>query len=212
MEEHTQIAAVTGQRLTVSGPIRGTGPLVIGVRPLSFSGGSLVFDGTVELTNTANSYTGTTMVVGSTLRIPSEAVLGAAGSPLILTPGDSNRGAGLQTSAGLTLTRRVQLGSAYLSPQGGTATIDTNGFDSTIAGVISGYTPAFSLTKTGAGTLTLTALNNGYGGGTIISGGAVAVAADANLGAGGSPVQFSGGGLKALADLTTADRQRHRHD
>ncbi len=177
-----QVSAVAGQRLTLTGPITGSGPLAIGGSISSLAGA-------VELTNTASSYTGATIIQSGTLRIPSDAVLGAAGGSLILSGGT------LQPTAGLTFTRPIQLGSGA---------IDTNGFDSTVTSVITGG----ALTKAGTGTLTLAAANT-YTGGTIVSGGALAITSDANLGAtgsSGSGVQLSGGTLRTLSGLTSDRR------
>jgi autotransporter-associated beta strand protein/T5SS/PEP-CTERM-associated repeat protein len=66
-------------------------------------------------------------------------------------------------------------------------------------GVISG-SGAFA--QIGPGTTILTAVNT-YGGGTAINGGALAVAADANLGAASGGVAFGGGTLRYLSGFTT---------
>jgi autotransporter-associated beta strand protein/YVTN family beta-propeller protein len=78
-----------------------------------------------------------------------------------------------------------------LLAQGGT--IDTNGSNAILSGNI--INPG-SLTKIGAGTLTLTGANS-YSGGTNLNGGILAVNSDVNLGAG--PLSFDGGTLQALA-------------
>jgi autotransporter-associated beta strand protein/T5SS/PEP-CTERM-associated repeat protein len=66
-------------------------------------------------------------------------------------------------------------------------------------GVISG-SGAFA--QIGPGTTILTAVNT-YGGGTAINGGALAVAADANLGAASGGLAFGGGTLRYLSGFTT---------
>jgi autotransporter-associated beta strand protein/T5SS/PEP-CTERM-associated repeat protein len=66
-------------------------------------------------------------------------------------------------------------------------------------GVISG-TGAFA--QIGPGTTILTAANT-YSGGTAINGGALAVAADANLGAASGGLAFGGGTLRFLSGFTT---------
>ncbi|NKC22631.1 hypothetical protein HED50_12665 [Ochrobactrum oryzae] len=55
--------------------------------------------------------------------------------------------------------------------------MDTNNFDATASGVLSG---GGKLTKTGAGVLTLTGTNT-YSGGTAITAGTLSVGADNNL-------------------------------
>ena len=64
---------------------------------------------------------------------------------------------------------------------GGTgSTLDTNGFDATLSGVLSG---SGALTKTGAGTLVLSGVNT-YGGGTTVTGGVVSINNASALGSG----------------------------
>jgi autotransporter-associated beta strand protein len=87
----------------------------------------------------------------------------------------------------------------------GGGTIDTNGFNTTIAGVIDGTGTADALTKAGAGTLTLSGINF-YQGGTIIAGGTLAVAGDAALGASSGGVTFDGGTLRCLNIAFTTPR------
>jgi autotransporter-associated beta strand protein len=115
--------------------------------------------GTLKLT-TANTYSGGTTVNAGVLSIVSSS-LGAqpAGPGINVT---INNGSTLRFDVnGLTLStnRYVQLGP-------GGAVVDTQNFNDAIAGVVSGT----SLTKIGAGTLTLTNTNT-YTGGTIVQAG-----------------------------------------
>jgi YVTN family beta-propeller protein/autotransporter-associated beta strand protein len=142
----------------------------------------------VSVINTATNTVTTTIPVGSTpLSFGSfigPNILVAAGGPLLiandaaLTPlgfgsfVDFNGGT-LQTSGSLTTSRTISLLAL-----GGT--IDSNGFDSLFSGHIIN---AGSLTKIGAGTLTLSGQNS-YTGGTNILGGAIRVSSDTNLGTG----------------------------
>jgi autotransporter-associated beta strand protein/YVTN family beta-propeller protein len=82
-------------------------------------------------------------------------------------------GGTLRTTGNLITSRTISL----LAPGG---TIDTNGFDSVMSGDIIN---SGSLTKIGAGTLTLLS-NNSYSGGTNILGGVLSVSSDTNLGTG----------------------------
>jgi fibronectin-binding autotransporter adhesin len=131
---------------TYGGVLGGTGLLV------KRGAGALTLSG-------ASTYTGGTRIDAGTLRLSTDENLGAAGGTLTFNGGT----AALQYLSGFTSTRPLTLNAA-----GGR--IDTNGNDSTLAGVISG--PG-RLTRLGAGTLTLSG-NNTYSGGTTVSAGALA--------------------------------------
>lgn len=120
--------------------------------------GTLTKDGsgTVTLSGT-NTYSGGTTINGGTVQISSDANLGNMAGELAFNGGT------LRTSAALTTNRATTLN--------GGGTVDTNGFNVTMSGVIGG---AGTLTKTGAGALTLTG-NNGYSGATTISSGTLQV-------------------------------------
>jgi YVTN family beta-propeller protein/autotransporter-associated beta strand protein len=131
-----------------------TAPITVGTSPLSLG-----------------SFIGPNIIVapGGPLVIANDAALTPLGFGTFV---DFNGGT-LQTSGSLITSRTISLLTL-----GGT--IDTNGFNSTLAGRIIN---SGALTKIGTGTLTLSG-NNSYSGGTNILGGVVSVTSDANLGTG----------------------------
>jgi autotransporter-associated beta strand protein len=120
-------------------------------------------NGTLYLTNTANTLPGRTFVIGGDLNIAADASLGTA--PTYVIPDSLNLNGGtLQFAAAsafnLTTNRGITLGAS-----GGT--IDTNGVSTLYAGVMTG-TGGF--TKTGAGSLYLTGYNSFTGKVTVNQG------------------------------------------
>ncbi len=150
--------------------------------------GSLTVTGTSNLSlQNNNTYEGGTILNGGTVMVTSDANLGEASGGLTFGGGT------LQTGAAFTSARSITL-----MPDGGTW--DTNGFNSTLSGVISG---SGTFSKDGDGILTLTGINT-YSGGTLLNGGILKVSQDANLGAATGPVSFSGGTLQAAGALTSS--------
>lgn len=143
--------------------------------------------GVMTLTG-ANTYRGgTTVDYGSTLAIASDTALGDAAGALTL------RGGTLRTDAALgTVSRDLVLSDS-------TGYLDTNGFDSTFSGKITGNT---GLTKDGAGVLTLTNPNSDYNGWLTIRGGTVRVGADNALPTTGYTYVDREGTLDVAHDLT----------
>lgn len=122
------------------GAIRGAGVLY------SYGSGALTLAGSYE-------HSGGT-AIGNTLRVDSDARLGAAGAGLLIAGGT------LQALADLELRRHIALGA-----EGGT--IDSNGFDVSLSGRIDG--PG-GLTKAGNGRLTLLG-DYDYAGHTVVAAG-----------------------------------------
>ena len=137
--------------LTLNGAISGAGGLV------------KAGDGMLVLTNTGNSYSGTTTINGGTLSIADQAALGASSSSMIINPTGI-----FQATGSFTTSRAVTLGGTGGSASGGTFDV-ASGVSETRTGIISG---SGSLTKIGSGTLTLNAINT-YTGETYINGGTV---------------------------------------
>ncbi|MBN9536276.1 MAG: autotransporter-associated beta strand repeat-containing protein, partial [Alphaproteobacteria bacterium] len=162
---------------TIAGAIHGSGTLAIE------GAGILTLAGT-------NTFIGAVSVTGSTLAITADASLGDASNGLSLDAATLRFGSSF-TLAG---TRAITLGAG--------STIDTNGFDATIASTISGSN---GLTKNGAGKLSLTGTNT-YSGDTVISGGGtLAIASDAALGNVTNGVTFDNGTLQFLASFDLAN-------
>lgn len=116
--------------------------------------------GTFHPTNAGNSYSGGIVVKGgSTVVVDDDGVLGAVTGGITL--GDAASSGTLRLGAGFNIS-----GSRPISVGAGGATIDTNGFSTTISQGISG---GGSLTKEGVGTLTLTGTNTYSGGTTIVA-------------------------------------------
>ncbi|MEJ8850863.1 autotransporter-associated beta strand repeat-containing protein [Variovorax rhizosphaerae] len=164
---------------TINAPIAdgASGP----ARLISSDAGLLVLGG-------INTYSGGTAINGGSVQIGADSNLGAASGGLSLNKGT------LITSATLGSARSVDLGSdgGTFSPMSGTTL--------SLTGPISG---SGMLTQGGSGTLVLAGANS-YAGGTLLGNGVLAVASDTNLGAPGGPLEFSGGTLRADADLGIA--------
>ena len=138
-------------------------PIVDGSSPAAIIKTDL---GTLILSG-ANAYTGGTTINAGTLNVRADNNLGGASGGLTFGGGTLQFGSAFN----LTGTRAITLNA-------GGGTINTNGFSTTISQAITG---AGGLSKTGAGTLTLTGTNT-YAGGTTITAGTL------QLGNGGSLV------------------------
>ena len=148
-------AASAGMTATVNAVLTGTAGLI------KEDLGTLVLNGT-------DSYTGGTFVLGGTLQISRDANLGAAPTLLTLANGST-----LRTTADFSTGRLILLtGSSGGAPGG---TIETaSGSQFTVNSQILQGTQAATLTKTGDGTLVLNG-GNTYSGGTTISAGTLQV-------------------------------------
>lgn len=172
------ITTVSSSTLTVSAIISGT----LGLTKANLGGSS----GVLVLTG-ANTYSGTTNISGGNsgfIQINSNAALGAS-SVLI-----SSQNGGLRYGAAFNDLRDITFGS-------GGGRLDTNGFDVTISSALSGsIAPGSTLTKQGAGTLTLAGNNSIIGGGGVaVTQGALKIDSDARLGSGTGGLTLNGGTL-----------------
>ncbi|HTQ39316.1 MAG TPA: autotransporter-associated beta strand repeat-containing protein [Pirellulales bacterium] len=156
---------------------------------LNISGGTVqaynIILGDTVYSPSATNYTGTINFTSGTLMV-SQIALGAG------TPSNWTSGGTMNWSGG-TLRAAAQLAiNVPISMSGSAGTIDTNGFNGTISGAISGNT---AITKIGSGILALTASNN-YSGGTILTAGELGISSDANIDGSGSSITFNGGLLQ----------------
>jgi fibronectin-binding autotransporter adhesin len=147
---------------TINGVISSTGTFT-----LTLGGGaanSTNPGNVIALTNTGNTFTGPIVINTGVVRIAAEGSLGATTNAITLNNVATLRaaGSGITLSAGRTIT----LGA-------GTATIDTNGNSMTVSSAVTG---AGTLSKVGAGILTMSATNTATGD-TLVHGGTLRLAA-----------------------------------
>ena len=200
----SRIGAAAGKTGTIQSVLGGTGGVGIA------GAGTIVLDA-------VNTYSGNTSLFSGTLLVGNVNQIGDGSATNNLVIGSGT----LKQSASLgTVNKTVALIA------GGSGTIDTNGFDMTLGGVISGGAiagpPALAagtLTKAGAGRLTLTGANT-YEGITTVDLGALRITSSNSLGAGGvngRTVISGGGGVTndavleidgAAGDITVADEVR----
>ncbi len=188
-------AVPVGQLLTMSGSVTATGSTANFVLTGSGNGlysGNIIGTGTTIVgfyktgagtwtLSGSNSYTGSTFVNGGVLAVGSTNALGTTGTVQFgggtLQYGPNNPG---------DLSAKI-LGS------GSAISIDTNGqnvtFGSSLAATNTG-----GLTKTGAGTLTLSA-SNAFGGTTTVNGGTLALGNAFGFGSGAANLSAAGGVL-----------------
>ena len=179
----------TNQNLTIGG----AGNVTISTTGLSLGAGSLTMSGTgVLVLSVADTLTGGTTISSGTVRAGHANAFGSlAAHALALNAGTlTSDGTTARTFANnVTIGGNVTLGAATtytgaltfngtigLGASVRTLTVNSN---VTLAGIVSG-TSAGGLTKTGNGTLTLSAANT-YAGATNITGGTLATSGDARL-------------------------------
>jgi autotransporter-associated beta strand protein len=135
--------------------------------------------GTLNLTTSVSTYTGATNILGGTLGVTSLANLGN-GTVLNIDGGAFKFLAAIDPSS-----KTVTIGS-------GGATFDSNGLAVTLANPV-GTGSTGSLTKTGAGSLSLVAANT-YSGGTVVSGGTLLASNGSGSATGSGAVAVNTGG------------------
>lgn len=147
-------------------------------------------NGTLDLTNSANSLSGELVIAGGTLGFSAS---GSLGSGAITLDGGT-----LRYNTGNT----DDISAKTLTLASGGGTLDTQGNDVTLANAI-GNDGSGALTKTGAGTLTLSGSNT-YTGGSVINSGVISINTTASLGAVAGNLSINAGTLKTTANISTA--------
>jgi len=164
-----------GSTLTLSNAISSTSSS----KTITFNGAGKTVLAGANTFGPAAGTVGTTLTGGGTLQVANNNALGAGD---LSASGNST----IQAGAAVSLANNLSLGA-------GTTTVDNNGTNLTLNGVISG---GGNLTKVSNHTLTLGA-NNTYSGGTAVNGGFLAIAAE---GASGG----SSGSLGVVPSLVSA--------
>jgi len=170
----------TGNTDTISGVISDSG-VTPGVLEKT-GGGTLVLSG-------VNTYSGGTVINAGTLNVSADSGLGDSASDVTFDGGTLQWGAAFDSARDITLNS-------------GGGTFDTNSYDSTLSGVISGDG---AFTKKGAGTLTLSGTNT-YTGDTTINNGVLAISgslASSQIAASGGALRYIGSATAGSATLTS---------
>jgi fibronectin-binding autotransporter adhesin len=196
--------AYSGGIKIMAGTLQGHSGSLLG--NIASTGGTIVFDqridgtyagnmsGTGALTKTGNNtlkltgnntYSGATTITGGTLLLTSATSLSGPGANITLNNGTIGRSGELNFGPATVIDRAVTLVN-----DGGFFVESTNN-SLTVSSVIDG---GGRLVKSGPGQLLLTG-NNTYSGGTVVRGGIVSFALDANLGAAGTGITLDNGSI-----------------
>jgi fibronectin-binding autotransporter adhesin len=184
------LTTIQTDNTTFFGNISGTGGLTI-TQPIN-AGYSLTLSGT-------NSYSGNTTTTNyGWVRLDGDASVSANSALLIQ---DSSKVTLLSDQTVGSLTMTTTSATLDLGVGGYTLTAGGNNTSTDVLGVISG---SGNLWKQGAGTMTVTGINNTYNGNTVVTGGTLSIASDAGLGS-GAVILASPDATLAIIGNTTID-------
>ncbi|MEI6656371.1 MAG: autotransporter-associated beta strand repeat-containing protein, partial [Verrucomicrobiota bacterium] len=189
-----RMVTVTANTLTVGGIIsNGTA-----------TGLTKAGDGTLILSGN-NGYTGTTGINAGTLVISGSGKLGATTSALTLGGGKLDLGTTSQTQGAVSITSAAASGNTIQNGSlTGTSYAASNSTGNAIVTANLLVNGAAGLTKSGAGTLTLSGTNNTYNGGNIVNGGTLALSVGSTMGATLNTLTLGGGTLDLGTTSQTA--------
>ena len=206
--------------LTLTGGLTGTndvtfggsGDIAVNTGAIATSTGGLTKDGSGTLTlSAANTYSGGTTLNTGTLNINNASAIGSGtltinGGTLNNTSGNAitlstNNAQALNGDFAFTGTNDLNLGTGAVT-MNASRVITVNGGNLTIGGAIAGS--GIGLTKNGSGTLTLAGNNTALTGATTINSGTLAAAASGALG-GTSSIDLNGGSFLVTADNAVND-------
>lgn len=185
-----EFAAASGTVTVTSGTWNNSSTLVIGGSgraTLNIDGGAVTVSSTLTIAASANSK--------ATLNLNNGGLLEVGGGTNGLVTGSGT--ASINFAGGTLRVIESHFTSAVNATLSNTSTIDTNTFNATFSGTLSGQG---ALAKIGSGTISLSGSNT-YTGGTIISGGAVNFSSAGSVGSG--TVSLSSGTLRWAAGNTT---------
>jgi hypothetical protein len=179
--------AITGTGALVQ---NGSGNLTLSA-PNTYSGGTTLNTGTLNINNASAIGSGTLTINGGTLN-------NTSGNAITLS---TNNAQALNGDFAFIGTNDLNLGTGAVT-MNASRVITVNGGNLTIGGAIAGS--GIGLTKNGSGTLTLAGNNTALTGATTINSGTLAAAASGALG-GTSSIDLNGGSFLVTADNAVND-------
>lgn len=184
-----------------------TGTATVSANLLAYGSAGLTKTGagTLTLSGAGNTYTGGTSVNAGSLVISGSGKLGATTGALTLGGGTLDLGATSQTQGAVSITAAAASGNTIQNGSlSGTSYAASNSTGNAIVTANLLVNGSAGLTKSGAGTLTLSGTGNTYSGGNIVNNGTLAVTTGSTLGATTNALTLGGGVLDLGTTSQTA--------